>query len=396
VPPRRSGWHDARRMKILLTGAGGQIGHDLIGALLAQGHEVVSTDLAPRPPSHAHAGGKWQRLDVTDARATEELFAELRPELVFHLAAILSARGEKDPRLAYEVNQTGTWNVLEAARKAKVGRLVFTSSIAVFGPPPSGPLPDPTPDDVALHPTTMYGVTKVSGELLCEYYRQKFGVDCRGVRFPGLISAAMPGGGSSDYALFMYVDGVRKGGYEAFARADTRIPLMYMPDGVRALLEIAMVDRERLSRAIYNIAAFSPRADEIAAAVVREVHVPPRRRAPGDPGLVAEVARRLGRAARLGLAPPLRSRRDDRRPDPAHPAHAGARRDPVVALKEAPPCTRTPGRSSPRSSPRSSAPACGSTSARSRRRRRPTSRPAASRSRTSARTTTSACRATRA
>jgi len=256
-------------MKILITGAGGQIGHDLIGALVAQGHEVVSTDLAPRPPSHAHAGGKWQRLDVTDPDATEALIDKLRPELVFHLAAILSARGEKDPQLAYDVNQTGTWNVLEACRRAKVKRLVFTSSIAVFGPLPSGALPDPTPDDVALHPTTMYGVTKVSGELLCEYYRQRFDIDCRGVRFPGLISAAMPGGGSSDYALFMYVDGVRKGGYEAFARADTRIPLMYMPDGVRALLEIAMVDRERLSRTIYNIAAFSPRADEIAASVVR-------------------------------------------------------------------------------------------------------------------------------
>jgi threonine 3-dehydrogenase len=259
-------------MKILLTGAGGQIGHDLIGALVAAGHSVTSTDLAPRPPSHAHhAGGKWMRLDVTDAKACEELFADVKPELVFHLAAILSARGEKDPRLAYDVNQTGTWNVLEASRKTKVARLVFTSSIAVFGPPPSGPLPDPTPDDVALHPTTMYGVTKVSGELLCEYYRHKFGVDCRGVRFPGLISAAMPGGGSSDYALFMYVDGVRKGGYEAFARADTRIPLMYMPDGVRALLELAMADRERLTRTVYNIAAFSPRADEIAASVQRVI-----------------------------------------------------------------------------------------------------------------------------
>jgi threonine 3-dehydrogenase len=258
-------------MKILLTGAGGQIGHDLIGTLIAGGHQVISTDLAPRPPSHAHAGGKWKRLDVTDAHACDELFAETQPELVFHLAAILSARGEKDPKLAYDVNQTGTWNVLEAARKTKVARLVFTSSIAVFGPPPSGPLPDPTPDDTALHPTTMYGVTKVSGELLCEYYRRKFGLDCRGVRFPGLISAAMPGGGSSDYALFMYVDGVRKGGYEAFARADTRIPLMYMPDGVRALLELAMADRERLTRAVYNIAAFSPRADEIAASVQRVI-----------------------------------------------------------------------------------------------------------------------------
>src|SRR5678816_3875126 len=115
----------------------------------------------------------------------------------------------------------------------------------------------------------MYGVTKVSGELLCAYYRSRYGIDCRGVRFPGLISAAMPGGGSSDYALFMYVDAVRKGGYEAFARPDTRIPLMYMPDGVRALLAVAMADRERLTRSIYNIAAFSPRADEIASAVMR-------------------------------------------------------------------------------------------------------------------------------
>lgn len=259
-------------MKILLTGAGGQIGHDLIGALAAQGHEVVSTDLAPRPPSHAHAqAGKWRRLDVTDAGATLAVFEEHKPECVFHLAAILSASGEKNPKLAYDVNQTGTWNVLEACRQTGVSRLVFTSSIAVFGPPPSGPLPDPTPDDVALHPTTMYGVTKVAGELLCAYYTKKHGVDCRGVRFPGLISAAMPGGGSSDYALFMYVDAVRKGGYDAFARSDTRIPLMYMPDGVRALLEVAMADRAKLTRSIYNIAAFSPRADEIAASVQRVI-----------------------------------------------------------------------------------------------------------------------------
>ena len=258
-------------MKILITGAGGQIGHDLIGALVAAGHQVVSTDLAPRPPSHAHAGGDWQRLDVTDAAAVQHMFTDERPELVYHLAAILSASGEANPRLAYDVNQTGTWNVLEAARRAKVKRLMFTSSIAVFGPPPSGPLPDPCPDDVALHPGTMYGVTKVSGELLCAYYRKRYDIDCRGVRFPGLISAAMPGGGSSDYALFMYVDAVRKGAYEAFARADTRIPLMYMPDGVRALLELAFAARDRLTRTIYNIAAFSPRADEIATSVQRAI-----------------------------------------------------------------------------------------------------------------------------
>jgi threonine 3-dehydrogenase len=219
--------------------------------------------------SHANAGGQWHALDVTDPAATDAMFAMHKPHLVFHLAAILSARGEKDPTLAYAVNQTGTWNVLEACRKAGVQRLMFTSSIAVFGPVPGivGGLPDPTPDDVPLLPSTMYGVTKVAGELLCAYYSKKHNVDCRGVRFPGLISAAMPGGGSSDYALFMYVDGVRVGRYQSFARADTRIPLMYMPDGVRALLTLAMAERSTLSRCIYNIAAFSPRADEIAASV---------------------------------------------------------------------------------------------------------------------------------
>ena len=204
---------------------------------------------------------------MVDEAATRALIADVRPDLVFHLAAILSAKGETEPQLAYAVNQTGTWNVLEACRATGVPRLVFTSSIAVYGPG----LPDPTPDDVPLHPTTMYGATKAAGELLCEYYTRRGWVDCRGVRFPGLISAGLPGGGSSDYALFMYVDGVRRGAYEAFCRADTRIPLMYMPDGVRALAEIAEAPRDRLRRCIYNLAGFSPRADEIAASVGRAV-----------------------------------------------------------------------------------------------------------------------------
>ncbi|MBK7537920.1 MAG: NAD-dependent epimerase/dehydratase family protein [Myxococcales bacterium] len=261
-------------MKAFITGAGGQIGHDLVAALLSSGHDVVSTDLLDRP-AHHQSQEPWLRLDVTDAAAVEAALLEARPDIVFHLAAILSATGEKDPALAYAVNQTGTWNVLEGCRKAGVGRLMFTSSIAVFGPlPDAGPgqsLPDPTPDVMALRPTTMYGVTKAAGELLCDYYTRRWNVDCRGVRFPGLISATLPGGGSSDYALFMYVDGVRHGRYEAFCRPDTRIPLMYMPDGVSALLQLASAQRGALTRSIYNIAAFSPRADEIAASVRRAV-----------------------------------------------------------------------------------------------------------------------------
>ncbi|MBP8808443.1 MAG: NAD-dependent epimerase/dehydratase family protein [Kofleriaceae bacterium] len=251
-------------MKILMTGAGGQIGSDLITALVAQGHTIVATDLKPRPST---AAVTWRGLDVVDPVAVDRVIGEEAPEVVYHLAAILSATGEKNPALAYAVNQTGTWNVLEACRTRGVRQLLFCSSIAVYGPG----LPDPTPDDVALRPTTMYGVTKAAGEMLCEYYRAKRGLDCRGVRFPGLISASLPGGGSTDYALFMYVDGVRVGSYQAFARADTRVPLMYMPDGVRALLELAAAPADRLTRAIYNIAGFSPRADEIAASVGRAV-----------------------------------------------------------------------------------------------------------------------------
>lgn len=247
-------------MKIVLTGAAGQIGLELVAALRAAGHRVVPTDLNPPDDS-------WCAVDVTDAGAVHALIDRERPEVVYHLAAILSAKGEANPQLTYRVNQDGTYHLLEACRLSGVRQLIFTSSIAVYGPG----VADPTPDDVALAPTTLYGVTKVSGELLGAWYARKYGLDFRGVRFPGLISASLPGGGTSDYALFMYVDGVRRGGYEAFCRGDTRIPLMYLDDGVRALIELSAAPRERLQRHIYNVAAFSPRADEIAASVTRAV-----------------------------------------------------------------------------------------------------------------------------
>lgn len=255
-------------MKILVTGAGGQVGLDLIAYLRKQGHEVHGSDVAPRPSDDLlDAAVPWHALDVTKGELVEGLLRELGVDQVFHLAAILSAKGESNPGLTYAVNQQGTYNVLEACRCAGVERLVFTSTIAVYGPG----LPEPVPDDVPLHPRTMYGVTKVAGELLGDYYRRRYDLDFRGVRFPGLISASLPGGGTSDYALFMYVDGVAKGAYEAFCRPDTRIPLMYMPDGIRALAELGAADRSRLTRSIYNIAAFSPTAEEIARSVAGSI-----------------------------------------------------------------------------------------------------------------------------
>jgi threonine 3-dehydrogenase len=259
--------HDAAPMKTLVTGAGGQVGIDLLRNLIASGAEVAASDLGPRPAAAADlpADLAWYHLDVTDPVAVRSRFESFRPERVFHLAAILSARGEQIPEVTYAVNQGGTYNALEAARITGVRQFMFTSTIAVFGPG----LPDLVPDDVALHPTTLYGVTKASGEMLGEYYRKRYGLDVRGVRFPGLISASLPGGGTSDYALFMYVDGVRRGRYEAFCRPDSRIPLMYMPDGIRALLELSAAPRAPLQRTIYNIAAFSPTAQEIADTVSR-------------------------------------------------------------------------------------------------------------------------------
>ncbi|WP_338088866.1 NAD-dependent epimerase/dehydratase family protein [Nannocystis pusilla] len=190
-----------------------------------------------------------------------------RPDVVYHLAAILSATGERDPLRTYAVNQDGTLHVLEAARKFGVRQVIFTSTIAVFGPG----LPPLVGDDVSLRPTTMYGVTKVAGELLGEYYSRRHGLDFRGVRFPGLLSAVLPGGGTSDYAPLMYYETLRTGGYEAFCRPDSQIPLMYMPDALRALVELSLAPRERLGRCIYNIAAFSPTAQEIADEVARVV-----------------------------------------------------------------------------------------------------------------------------
>lgn len=251
-------------MRILVTGAGGQVGVELMMALRERGYEVHGSDVAGRPPV-VPSDLPWHTLDVTNSDRVHGLLRELRPDRVFHLAAILSARGEAMPQRTYAVNQGGTYNMLEACREAGVEQLMFTSTIAVFGPG----LPDVVADDVPLHPSTMYGVTKVAGELLGEYYHRRFGLDFRSVRFPGLVSASLPGGGTSDYALYMYIEGVRCGTYEAFCRPQTRIPFMYMPDGIRALVELSDAPRERLRRCVYNIAAFSPTAQEIAESVGR-------------------------------------------------------------------------------------------------------------------------------
>jgi threonine 3-dehydrogenase len=249
-------------MRVLVTGAGGQVGTDLVPLLLAKGAQVACLDVAP-PSAPVPTGVEWIRGDVTVAADACDVVRSTKPEVVYHLAAILSASGERKPHVAWRVNLEGTHALLEAARLFGVRQVLFTSTIAAFGPG----LPDPVPNEVSMRPTTIYGVTKVAGELLGEYYQGKWGLDFRGVRFPGLLTESEPSGGTSDYALLMYVDGVRRGAYEAFVRADSTIPLMYMPDAVRAMVELADAPKARLRRSIYNIAAMSPTAEEIAAAV---------------------------------------------------------------------------------------------------------------------------------
>ena len=253
-------------MRILITGAAGQVGTDLLPLLLARGDEIACFDLA-KAPAALPKGVTWHQGDVTVEAEVYDAVRTAKPEVIFHLAAILSATGERIPFRAWRVNMDGTRHVLEASRLFGVRQVVFASTIAAFGPG----LEQPVGNDVSMRPSTMYGLTKVAGELLGEYYATKWGLDFRGVRFPGLISAVEPGGGTSDYVNYMYFDGVRKGAYEAFVSAGSRIPLMYMPDALRALVNLSSAPRERLKHRMYNIAAMSPRADEIAAVVAQRI-----------------------------------------------------------------------------------------------------------------------------
>jgi threonine 3-dehydrogenase len=254
-------------MRVLVTGASGQLGSDLVPALLGRGATVFASDITPKPKTLPN-GVEWIPLDVTSPEECVEAMKHAKAHSVFHLAAILSATGERIPFRAWRINLDGTKNLLDAMRATDCSQMIFCSTIAAFGPG----LPDLVPNDVSMRPTTMYGITKVMGELLGEYYHLKFGIDFRGVRFPGLISAVEPGGGTSDYVNYMYFDGVRKGHYEAFCRADTRIPLMYMPDALAGLVNLSEANPTSLKHRMFNIAAMSPRADEIAACVAK--HVP--------------------------------------------------------------------------------------------------------------------------
>lgn len=276
--------------RVIVVGAGGQLGNDLVPRLLARGDELVMVDRAEPEATGAWETfsacfaeipdwrERWRTLDATNAEAMGALIREVCPHEVYHLAALLSARCEDDPDACWRVNMSSFRNVLNALMETSADcdfrpSLIWPSSIAAFGPPYDGDGPYEAENESPLLPRTLYGVTKVACEMLGAYYARKKGVDFRAVRFPGLLNTAEPGGGSSDYANAMYF-AAAAGELESvsFVEPEAKIPFMYMGDAVEALLRLASADESRLTRRTYNIAAFpSPSAAEIAASIAAEV-----------------------------------------------------------------------------------------------------------------------------
>ncbi|MBS4195974.1 L-threonine 3-dehydrogenase [Lederbergia citri] len=257
--------------KIMVTGALGQIGTELVIKLrsLYGADYVLATDIR-KNQSVAATSGPFEILDVTDGKRMLELAKKYEVDTIMHLAAMLSAVAEAKPLVAWNVNMGGLVNALETSRE--LGLQMFTpSSIGAFGP--STPK-DHTPQVTIERPTTMYGVNKVSGELLCDYYFTKFGVDTRGVRFPGLISyMAPPGGGTTDYAVEIYYDAVEKGRYTSFIDRGTYMDMMYMPDALQAIVQLMEADPARLKhRNAYNITAMSIEPEDLAKEI--RLHLP--------------------------------------------------------------------------------------------------------------------------
>jgi nucleoside-diphosphate-sugar epimerase len=257
--------------RILVTGALGQIGSELVPALQQRYgvDRVVASDVRI-VPHRLSTGEIHEHLDCTQPQQIFEVARRHDVGTIYHLAALLSAVAEEKPHAAWNINMDGLYNILEAARQYRC-QVFFPSSIGAFGP--STPRQH-TPQLAIQRPTTIYGVTKVAGELLCDYYAGRFGVDVRGLRLPGLISyAAPPGGGTTDYAVEMFHHALRYKHYSCFLKADTRLPMMYMPDAIRATIELMEADGARLRyRNAYNVAAMSVTPAELAAEI--RTHVP--------------------------------------------------------------------------------------------------------------------------
>jgi nucleoside-diphosphate-sugar epimerase len=254
--------------KILIIGANGQVGTELAEALIARhgAAAVITSDVTPtgRLPEVTHAA-----LDVTDAAALATLVERQGITQVYLLAAALSARGEMNPQWAWNLNINGLLNVLELARTRRLERVFWPSSIAAFGPG----TPAAAPQTTVMDPGTVYGISKLAGERWCAWYHASHSVDVRSLRYPGLISSKTPpGGGTTDYAVEIFHAALKTGRYTSFLAADTRLPMMYMPDAIRATIELMEAPAGRIAeRGSYNVAGISFTPREIADAIARRV-----------------------------------------------------------------------------------------------------------------------------
>lgn len=257
--------------KILVIGACGQIGVDLVPALREKfgGQDVIASDIREENPL-LHGQGPFVQMDALDKDKLARLVQDQNVKTIYHLAALVSAVGEQNPELCWQVNMGTLKNVLDVAVEAKA-KVYWPSSIAIFGPTTPS---ENTPQRTVVEPTTMYGVTKYAGEMLCQYYNKKFGLDVRSLRYPGLISwKGDPGGGTTDYAVDIFYKALRGEEFSCFLSEHTYLPMMYMNDGIRATIELMEAPAEKIkNRMSYNLAAMSFSPEEIAAEVKK--HIP--------------------------------------------------------------------------------------------------------------------------
>lgn len=256
--------------KVLVIGASGQLGSELTLALaeLFGENNVVASDISSPSPSIKHFA--FEQLDVMNTKQLGEIVDRHGITQIYHLAAILSAKGEENPQWAWNLNMTSLLNVLELAKEKQLKKIYWPSSIAVFGPTTPR---DMTPQHTVMAPTTVYGISKQAGERWCEYYFQKYGVDVRSLRYPGLIGyKSLPGGGTTDYAVDIYHKALAGTEFSCFLKEDTALPMMYMPDAIKATISLMESPAEQVKiRSSYNVAGFSFTPAELADSI-RKFH----------------------------------------------------------------------------------------------------------------------------
>lgn len=258
--------------KVLVIGACGQVGTELVENLqrIHGADKVIASDIR-QSDAEVFKASPFEILDVLDKNKIAEVFTHYKPTIVYHLAALLSATAEAKPKLGWELNMDGTFNIFDACIEHKVQRIFWPSSIAVFGP--TTPRVQ-TPQTTILEPNTIYGITKMAGERYCEYYFNRYGLDVRSIRYPGLIGwKSLPGGGTTDYAVDIFHHALETGTYTSFLGPETTLPMMHMEDAVRATIEITNASAENIKiRSSYNIAGVSFNPDELASEIKK--HIP--------------------------------------------------------------------------------------------------------------------------